>query len=155
VPLTAHEEAFRAGNQMTAVRLTLVLALSTLIAGCGSSGTSGNGPAAVQPTPVAPTPSPAPLPPSNTVTITTGGVDPAVITVAAGARVMFINRDILPHDVAGGPDPQHRDCLEIDAVGFLTTGQSRETAPLTTPRTCDYHDHSNHSTIFNGRIIIR
>ena len=42
-----------------------------------------------------------------------------------------VNSDSLPHDVQGGPDPEHPDCREIDAVGFLTPGQSRSTNPLT------------------------
>jgi hypothetical protein len=69
--------------------------------------------------------------------------------------VTFINNDAQPHDVAGGPDIAHPDCREIDAVGFLVTGQSRQTAPLPEARVCDYHDHSNHDPIFTGRIVIR
>ena len=87
--------------------------------------------------------------------ISAAGVNPVEITVRVGDRVVFINDDAQPHDVAGGPDIAHPDCREIDAVGFLVTGQSRQTAPLPEARTCDYHDHSNHAPIFNGRIIIR
>ncbi len=90
-----------------------------------------------------------------TVTILPSGVSPAEITVAVGDRVTFVNGDVQPHDTAGGPDPATRDCPEIDAVGFLLPGQSRQTAPMRLARTCDYHDHSNHAAIFNGRIIIR
>ncbi len=82
-------------------------------------------------------------------------MSPAEVTIPAGGQVTFINNDTQPHDVAGGPDIEHPDCREIDAVGFLTPGQSRQTAVLTIVRTCDYHDHSNHSPIFSGRIIIR
>jgi plastocyanin len=89
------------------------------------------------------------------VTITSAGVSPAEITVSAGSRVTFINNDAIVHDVMGGPDPDHPDCHEIDAVGFLSPGQSRQTAPFPQPRICDYHDHAFHSTRFNGRIIIR
>ena len=42
---------------------------------------------------------------------------------------MFVNSDVIPHDIMGGPDPNRPDCHEIDAVGFLTPGQSRMTAP--------------------------
>jgi hypothetical protein len=89
------------------------------------------------------------------VRITPNGVTPLEIEIPVGERVLFINNDTQPHDVAGGPDIAHPDCREIDAVGFLVPGQSRQTAPMPTARTCDYHDHSNHATIFNGRIIIR
>jgi hypothetical protein len=75
--------------------------------------------------------------------------------VAVGERVTFINNDVQPHDIAGGPDPATPDCREIDAVGFLVPGQSRQTAPLPIARTCDYHDHQNHAPIFTGRIVIR
>ena len=90
-----------------------------------------------------------------TVVILPSGVSPPEITVAVGDRVTFINNDVQPHDTAGGPDPATRDCPEIDAVGFLLPGQSRQTAPMRAARICDYHDHSNHAAIFNGRIIIR
>jgi plastocyanin len=80
---------------------------------------------------------------------------PPELTVAVGTRVTFVNEDNQPHDIAGGPDPSRPDCREIDAVSFLVPGQSRQTAPLPTARTCEYHDHSNHSTLFTGRISIR
>jgi len=80
---------------------------------------------------------------------------PPEVTIGAGGRVTFVNNDNIPHDIQGGPDPEHRDCPEIDAVGFLTPGQSKQTNPLTTVRTCDYHDHSFHGINFNGRIVIR
>ena len=127
--------------------VTLAIAANAL--GCG-----GNSPA---PTPTAPTPVPvAPVVPVvPTVTILSTGVSPREITVAVGDRVTFVNNDVQPHDTAGGPDPATRDCPEIDAVGFLLPGQSRQTAPMPVARTCDYHDHMNHAPIFNGRIIVR
>jgi len=77
------------------------------------------------------------------------------VSVSVGGRVTFFNNDTIPHDVAGGPDPAHPDCPEIDAVGFLTPGQRRETRSFPAARTCEFHDHGFHSTIFNGRIVIR
>ena len=102
-----------------------------------------------------PAPAPAPGPPPPIVTFTAQGVSPSELTIASGTRVTFTNNDSQPHDVQGGPDPAHPDCRELDAVGFLTPGQSRQSAPLTTVRTCDYHDHSFHSPLFSGRIVIR
>jgi plastocyanin len=81
-------------------------------------------------------------------------MNPLNVTIAAGGRVTFTNTDNEPHDVQGGPDPEHPDCHEIDAVGFLTPGQTRTTNPLTTVRTCDYHDHQFHAPGFNGQIVI-
>lgn len=131
-------------------------------AGCGSSGPA---PSAVPSPPVsAPAPAPSPAPPpapaapsaTTSVSITQFGLIPVEATVAVGGRVTFVNNDNLPHDIQGGPDPEHRDCPEIDIVGFLTPGQSRQTGPLNTARTCEYHDHTvqdHHG--FGGRIVIR
>jgi plastocyanin len=124
----------------------VTIAIGVAAAACGSGSTSPTSPN----TPPAPGPSGPP-----TVRITAAGVAPVEITVRVGDRVTFMNEDGQPHDVAGGPDIAHPDCREIDAVGFLVTGQSRQTAPLPDARICDYHDHSNHAPIFNGRIIIR
>jgi plastocyanin len=90
------------------------------------------------------------------VTITPFGMMPYEASVAAGGRVTFVNRDLVVHDIQGGVDPDHRDCLEIDIVGFLPPGQSRATSPLPTARTCDYHDHTEHDHHgFTGKIVIR
>jgi plastocyanin len=80
---------------------------------------------------------------------------PQELSVSVGTRVTFVNNDVQPHDIQGGPDPAHPDCREIDAVGFLVPGQSKQTLALPTTRTCDYHDHQNHSPIFYGRIVIK
>ena len=82
-------------------------------------------------------------------------MSPKELTVQVGGSVTFVNNDRIPHDMGGGPDPQHPDCPEIDAVGFLTPGQQRATAPFPRARTCEYHDHSFHSPIMNGMIVIR
>lgn len=118
--------------------------IGLLAAACGSYSSPAS-PTAAPSTPVGP----------PTVTITANGVAPKEVTIAVGGRVTFVNNDTIPHDVAGGPDPANPDCREIDAVGFLTPGQSRQTAPLPTARTCEYHDHAFHSPLFNGRIVIR
>lgn len=126
----------------------VTLGLAIVVSACGGSGGSNAGT-----TPSGPGPVTQPTPP--TVTIRSTGVTPRELTVAVGDRVTFINNDTQPHDPAGGPDPANPDCREIDAVGFLVPGQGRQTAPLPVARTCDYHDHSNHDPIFNGRIVIR
>ena len=82
-------------------------------------------------------------------------MSPKELAIAVGGRVTFVNNDVIPHDIAGGPDPAHPDCPELDVVGFLTPGQQRASAAFTTARTCEYHDHSFHSAIMNGRIVIR
>jgi plastocyanin len=142
--------------------------VSGLVAGvllvCGVACGSGNSsPAAPSPAPVAtpapvPAPPPAPTPPPSSVrvvTITSSGVNPGDVQTAVGTRVMFVNNDTIAHDIMGGPDPTRPDCHEIDSVGFLSPGQSRQTAPFERARLCEYHDHSYHSTLFNGRILIQ
>ena len=91
------------------------------------------------------------------MTITSTGVSPNLMTIAVGATVTFVNNDTSNHDILGGPDLEHRDCPEIDNVGFLTPGQSRQTQVFTRARTCDFHDHVFHTqtSIFNGRIVIQ
>jgi hypothetical protein len=123
--------------------------LAAATATCGS-GSSGNTPPPGPPT--GPTPPPVDPP---IIRISPTGADPRQLIVTVGERVTFINNDVQPHDIAGGPDPATPDCREIDAVGFLAPGQSRQTAPLPVARACDYHDHQNHAPIFTGRIIIR
>src|SRR5262245_24481954 len=126
----------------------VMIGLASLSLTCNTySDTPGTSPS---PPPTGPT-----APTFPTVRITPTGVNPPEIEIRVGEQVLFINNDTQPHDVAGGPDFEHPDCREIDAVGLLVPGQSRQTAPMPTARACDYHDHSNHSTIFNGRIIIR
>jgi plastocyanin len=127
--------------------VTGVLAAAVSTCG-GSSERPSSGPS------TAPTPAPAPVDPP-VIRIAPTGSDPKQLIVAVGERVTFINNDAQPHDIAGGPDPATPDCREIDAVGFLAPGQSRQTAPLPIARTCDYHDHQNHAPIFTGRIVIR
>jgi len=133
-------------SRESAVRLaTGVCLLALAAAGCGSSAS-----------PSGPSTSPAPTPDRPaTITITASGVSPREVLTTIGSRVTFVNNDVIPHDIAGGPDPSRPDCHEIDAVGFLTPGQSRQTNPFERARTCEYHDHSAHSPNVAGRIIIR
>jgi hypothetical protein len=54
------------------------------------------------------------------------------------------------------PHPEHEDCPEINTVGPLSTGQSRETGNLNIVRTCGFHDHDDPDNVsVRGRIIIR
>jgi hypothetical protein len=127
--------------------VTIALAALASTCGGGSSGGAPQGP------PTGPTPPPPADPP--VIRIAATGADPRQLIVAVGERVTFVNNDVQPHDIQGGPDPATPDCREIDAVGFLVPGQSRQTAPLPVARTCDFHDHQNHAPIFTGRIVIR
>ena len=94
---------------------------------------------------------------SGTVfTLTSAGVDPKELTISPGTRVQFVNNDSRNHEMNSDPHPVHTDCPEINSVGFLTPGQSRETGTFNTARTCSFHDHNLFpQPQWEGRIIIR
>ena len=112
------------------------------LAACGSSGSGPTSP-----------------PPANnpfTFTITAAGVSPKEFTVPPGSRVLFVNNDTRRRNMTSDPHPEHDACPEINSVGLLNVGTSRETANMVTVRTCGFHDHddpSNNAVL--GRMIIR
>jgi plastocyanin len=92
----------------------------------------------------------------STVTITSSGVSPATLTVSPGTRVTFVNNSGGTREVSSNPHPEHTDCIEINQVGNLTNGQSRETGNLNTVRTCGYHDHNDpDNSRWQGSIVVR
>ena len=40
------------------------------------------------------------------------------------------------------PHPEHTDCPDINQVGYLQPGESRQTGNMNTIRTCGFHDHN-------------
>jgi hypothetical protein len=120
------------------------VAAAMTLGGCGGGGGSPNGP----------TPNPDPGQP--TITITAAGVAPRELTIAQGQRVLFVNRNNRAHQMNSDPHPDHGSCPQIDQVGFLNSGQSRETGNFVSAGTCGYHDHNLFDvTALQGRIIIR
>lgn len=92
---------------------------------------------------------------TNTIAVTASGVSPKNLTVARGTQVTFVNNDSRAHAMHSDPHPEHGDCPEVDQVGHLTPGQSRQTGNLNTPRTCGYHDHlQSSSAALKGTITI-
>jgi len=100
-----------------------------------------------------------PTPPTNNQRITIGAngvVSPTELVVPPGTRVLFTNNHIVRHDMSSDPHPEHDLCTEINQVGVLNPGQSRETGNLVTPRTCGFHDHDDFANkSLQGRIVIR
>jgi plastocyanin len=125
--------------------ITRILAVPVLaLAGsCGGSGAPA-------------TPSP---PPGNSFRITisgTGAVTPIDLIVPPGTRVLFVNNDSRRHDMTSDPHPEHHLCPEINQVGLLQPGQSRETGNLVAVGTCGFHDHENpDNQLLTGRIAVR
>ncbi len=118
---------------------------------CGGGGSTPT-------TPTTPTTPPSGGNPTTaTITIGTDGrVSPASVTIAPGGRVTFINNHNQAHDMSSDPHPEHTQCVEINQVGFLTSGQQRTTGNLNTVRTCGFHDHNlPENTGLQGRIVIQ
>jgi hypothetical protein len=80
-------------------------------------------------------------PPNTTITITSSGVSPKNLVVSAGTQVTFVNHSLIDRYMYSNPHPIHTDCPEINDVGFIAPGQSKQTGNLNTVRTCGYHDH--------------
>ena len=128
------------------MRMSLAAAAAALLValgGCGGgSGSAPSSPSAAEPT----------------VTINPSGVDTKQINISQGSRVLFVNHDTRSHLMASDPHPEHTDCPEINNVGLLQPGQSRETGNLNTVRTCGYHDHDNPppgGNRWTGKIVIQ
>ena len=91
-----------------------------------------------------------------TITMTSSGVSPKQMTVSPGTRVQFKNSDSRTREMASDPHPEHTDCVEINNIGNIVPGQTKETGNLNTVKTCGYHDHGNPDDgRFKGQILIR
>lgn len=135
------------------------VAAAAVACGGGSSG-GGTSTTPTTPTsPTTPTPPATPPTPSSTATITIGSdgaVTPKTVTITQGGRVTFVNNHSRAHDMNSDPHPEHTDCPELAAVGFLSPGQSRTSNNLNTRRTCGFHDHNEPDTAaLKGSIIIQ
>ena len=94
---------------------------------------------------------------STTITILAGAtVCPSAITVPRGTQVTFVNNDSVAHEMYSDPHPEHTDCPELNQVGHLEPGQSRQSGNLNTARTCGFHDHNRPDAAgLKGRITIQ
>jgi hypothetical protein len=123
-------------------RFLTLTAAGLVLAGCSKNDNSG-----------ATTPSPTP---SAVITLSSGGISPKSVTVQRGSQVQFVNNDRVSHQMNSDPHPEHTDCPEINAVGFLSPNQSRQTGNLNTARTCGFHDHDlPDNPSFKGTIVIQ
>jgi plastocyanin len=120
----------------------VVLAAALSAAACGSSSPTSPGGDATHVLP-------------STVMIESSGLNPSEITIRVGETVAFMNHETTPVSVAGGSDPSHPDCPEINTVGVLGPFDLRPTAQFAVAKTCDYHVLRGQAVLFNGRIVIR
>ncbi|HUQ89456.1 MAG TPA: hypothetical protein VM096_17975 [Vicinamibacterales bacterium] len=133
---------------------TALLIVATAVA-CGGGSSTPTTPT----TPTSPSNPTTPTTPSATATITIGTdgrVTPSSVTITAGGRVTFVNNHTRPHDMNSDPHPEHTDCPEMAAVGFLSPGQSRTSSNFNNRRTCGFHDHNEpDSAGLKGSIVIQ
>ncbi len=80
---------------------------------------------------------------------------PEELMIAVGERVTFMNHDRTTYTIAGGRQPSTPGCPEIDVVGVLASGATRDTEPFTAAKTCEFRVSQNQSALLTGQIIIR
>jgi plastocyanin len=119
----------------TRLAATAVLAgaIAALSVACGGGSSPSTGPSTGGPCTASST--------STTITIANNAVCPQNITVPRGTQVTFVNNDTRTHEMTSDPHPEHNDCVEINQVGNLVAGQTRQTGNLNTARKCGFHDH--------------
>jgi len=118
----------------TLVAAAAAAATVSITVGCGSS-SGGTGPSS--------TVSCSALPDARTILIVNNAVCPQALTVPRGSQVTFINNDNRAHEMNSDPHPEHTNCPEINQVGHLEPGQTRQSGNLTVARSCGFHDHIN------------
>ena len=99
-----------------------------------------------------------PTPPQvdgHDVSITSAGVSPASVEIRVGERVVFSNDDTVDHQMSSDDHPLHLRCPEINQVGFLRPGETRETENFVEAETCGFHDHLDATnSALNGTITV-
>ena len=110
-------------------------AIVSILSACGGNNSGGTGPSS--------TLTCSTLPDTRTILIVNNAVCPQTLTVARGSQVTFINNDNRAHEMYSDPHPDHTNCPELNQVGHLEPGQSRQSGNLTVARTCGFHDHIN------------
>ena len=136
--------------------LATAIVVAALAAACGGGSSTPTSPTTGGGTPP-PTTGGGTATDSATITIgSNGSVSPSTVTITRGGRVTFINNHTRAHDMSSDPHPEHTDCPEMNAVGFLSPGQSRTSSNFNTARTCGFHDHNEPDNAgLKGTIIIQ
>jgi hypothetical protein len=100
---------------------------------CGGSSSSPSG--------TAPSSGCTPSSSPNTLVIQNNTICPSALTVSRGTQITILNSDSRVHEMDSDPHPEHTDCPELNQIGFLNPGQSRQSGNLNTVRRCGLHDH--------------
>ena len=92
----------------------------------------------------------------NTLVIQNNQICPQTLTVTRGAQITILNSDSRNHTMDSDPHPEHTDCPELNQIGFLNPGQSRQSGNLNIARKCGFHDHDAPGTAgLKGTITIQ
>ncbi|HEX3645502.1 MAG TPA: hypothetical protein VHT95_07830 [Vicinamibacterales bacterium] len=123
----------RRGTRAGGVVLGGVWAMGlAMVVGCGGSSS---------PASTGPTSGCIPSTNANTLVIQNNTICPAALTVALGTQITVLNSDSIVHQINSDPHPEHTDCPELNQIGFLNPGQSRQSGNLNIARKCGMHDH--------------
>ena len=92
-----------------------------------------------------------------TITIASGAVGPATVTVAVGQTVTFVNNNNRAHEIASDPHPNHGSCPGIEAgLGNIAPNQTKVTRVFANAGTCRFHDHlDDTNNALRGTIIVQ
>lgn len=74
------------------------------------------------------------------LTMTSSGISPKTIQLAAGATLTIVNSDSVAHELASDPHPVHTNCPQFNG-GLLQPGQTVTLQAGTAAMTCGVHDH--------------
>jgi plastocyanin len=133
------------------MRTTLLIPMAFAVAAAACGGSSGS---SIPSSPSAPACT-APAT-STTITISNNTVCPQNVTVPRGTQITFTNQDTIRHEMTSDPHPEHTDCVELNQVGNLEPGQSRQSGNLVVARRCGFHDHlRNEVASMRGSITIQ
>ena len=125
-------------------------ALVAVVISCGGSSSSDTS------SPTTPSGACTPSASANTLVIQNNTICPSALTVTRGSQITVLNSDSRVHEMDSDPHPEHTDCPEINQVGFLSPGQSRQTSAMRTVRSCGFHDHNQPSTTsLQGTIVVQ
>ena len=83
---------------------------------------------------------------ANTLVIQNNTICPSALTVTRGTQITILNSDSRTHEMDSDPHPEHTDCPELNQIGFLNPGQSKQGGNLNTARRCGMHDHNSPDT---------
>jgi hypothetical protein len=96
-----------------------------------------------------------PITDGATIAVTANGFDLHDVRIVQGSRLTFTNNDAAPHEILSDPFHVHTDCPEINRVGFIVPGQSRQSDAFLVARACGFHDHAHEGDLaFHGVVYI-